>query len=50
MDVLLFLIPLAVLIALLGVLGIFWSVKNNQYNDLKMNSEKILYNESKKHE
>ncbi|MFK7761348.1 MAG: cbb3-type cytochrome oxidase assembly protein CcoS [Candidatus Midichloriaceae bacterium] len=50
MDVLLFLIPLAVLIALLGVLGIFWSVKNNQYDDLKMNSEKILYNESKKHE
>ena len=50
MDVLLFLIPLAVLIALLGVLGIFWSVKNNQYDDLKMNSEKILYNQSKKHE
>ena len=50
MDVLLFLIPLAVLIALLGVLGIFWSVKNNQYDDLKMNSEKILYDESKKHE
>ena len=34
----------------IGVLGIFWSVKNNQYDDLKMNSEKILYNESKKHE
>jgi cbb3-type cytochrome oxidase maturation protein len=50
MDVLLFLIPLAVFIALLGVLGIFWSVKNNQYDDLKMNSEKILYDELKKHE
>ncbi len=50
MDVLLFLIPLAVFIAFLGVLGVFWSVKNNQYEDLKMNSEKILYNESKKKE
>ena len=50
MDVLLFLIPLAVFIALLGVLGIFRSVQNNQYDDLKMNSEKILYDESKKHE
>ena len=50
MDVLLFLIPLAVFIALLGALGIFWSVQNNQYDDLKMNSEKILYDESKKHE
>ena len=46
MNILLFLIPLALFIAFLGVLGIFWSVKNNQSDDLKLNSEKILYDES----
>ena len=46
MNILLFLIPLALFIAFLGVLGIFLSVKNNQYYDLKLNSEKILYDES----
>ncbi len=45
MNILLSLIPLAIFIAFLGVLGIFWSVKNNQYDDLKLNSEKILYDD-----
>ncbi|WP_154511510.1 cbb3-type cytochrome oxidase assembly protein CcoS, partial [Rickettsiales endosymbiont of Trichoplax sp. H2] len=40
MGVLLFLIPLAVLIALLGVIGVFWSIRNNQFDDLKSQSEK----------
>ena len=46
MGVLLFLIPLAVLIALLGVIGVFWSIRNNQFDDLKSQSEKILYDKN----
>ena len=48
MEVLLFLIPLAVLIAFLGVVGVFWSIKNNQFDDLKSQSEKILHDSNNK--
>ena len=47
MDVLLFLIPLAAIIAFLGVIGVFWSIKHNQFNDLKTASERILHEDAK---
>ena len=34
---------LAIFIALLGVIGVFWSIKNKQFDDLEYQSEKILY-------
>ncbi|WPX96282.1 cbb3-type cytochrome oxidase assembly protein CcoS [Candidatus Bandiella euplotis] len=43
MSVLLFLIPIAAGIAFLGVVGIFWSIKHNQFEDLKGASQRILY-------
>ncbi|MFQ3307398.1 MAG: cbb3-type cytochrome oxidase maturation protein [Candidatus Midichloriaceae bacterium] len=43
MEVLFFLIPLAGILSFLGVMGIFWSVKNKQFEDLKGASERILH-------
>lgn len=42
MYILLYLIPFAVLIASLGVIGIFWSVKNNQFEDFDGAAHRIL--------
>ncbi|MDJ1407238.1 MAG: cbb3-type cytochrome oxidase assembly protein CcoS [Candidatus Midichloria sp.] len=43
MEVLLYLIPfLALLIAGLGIYGVFWSIKNNQFDDTKGDSTRIL--------
>lgn len=42
MEVLLYLIPLALLIAGLGIYGVFWSIKNNQFDDTKGASTRIL--------
>jgi cbb3-type cytochrome oxidase maturation protein len=47
MDILLFLIPLAAFIAFLGVVGLFWSIKHNQFDDLKVASERILHEDKK---
>ncbi len=35
MEVLVFLIPLALLLGLTGLAGFLWSLKNGQYNDLE---------------
>lgn len=42
MDVLLYLIPLAVAIALIALAGFFWALRNNQFDDPKGNAERIL--------
>jgi cbb3-type cytochrome oxidase maturation protein len=34
MEVLVFLVPLALLLGLLGLVGFLWSLKNGQYDDL----------------
>ena len=43
MDILLILIPLALLIVLVGVLAFVWALKNNQYNDLEGDAQRILF-------
>ena len=35
MEVLVFLVPLALLLGLTGLLGFLWSLKNGQYDDLE---------------
>jgi len=35
MEVLVFLIPLALLLGLLGLMGFLWSLRNGQYDDLE---------------
>lgn len=34
MEVLVFLVPLALVLGLLGLIGFLWSLKNGQYDDL----------------
>jgi len=35
MEVLVFLVPLALLLGLIGLAGFLWSLKNGQYDDLE---------------
>jgi cbb3-type cytochrome oxidase maturation protein len=35
MEVMVFLVPLALLLGLVGLLGFLWSLKNGQYDDLE---------------
>ncbi|MGO8737860.1 cbb3-type cytochrome oxidase assembly protein CcoS [Rhodoblastus sp.] len=42
MNVLIFLIPLALAIGLLGLYGLFWSLKSGQYEDLEGAAYRIL--------
>lgn len=42
MDILLYLIPIALTIALLALAGFFWALRNNQFDDPKGNAERIL--------
>ena len=42
MDILLFLIPIALLLGLIGLIAFFWTVKTNQYEDLDGAAHRIL--------
>ena len=35
MEVLVFLVPLALMLGLLGLMGFLWSLRNGQYDDLE---------------
>ena len=48
MESLMFLLPIALFISFLGILGVIWSVNNKQYEDLRKESEKILYEDQDK--
>ena len=45
MDVLLFLIPLAVFLGFIGLLAFFWTLKSKQYEDLDGAAHRILLEE-----
>lgn len=45
MDVLLFLIPVALFLGLIGVGAFFWTLKNKQYDDLDGAAHRILQDE-----
>ena len=42
MDILLILIPVALLLGLIALAGFMWSLKNNQYDDLEGAAHRIL--------
>lgn len=42
MDVLLYIIPIALTLGLLGLYGFFWALKHEQFDDPKGNAERIL--------
>jgi cbb3-type cytochrome oxidase maturation protein len=35
MEVMVFLVPLALMLGLIGLMGFLWSLKNGQYDDLE---------------
>lgn len=42
MDILLYLIPIALTLGLLGLAGFFWALKHDQFDDPQGNAERIL--------
>lgn len=42
MDIMIFLIPAAVSMGLIGLIAFFWSLKSGQYEDLKGAAARIL--------
>ena len=42
MDVMMYLIPLAIVMALMGLMALFWSFHTNQYEDLEGAAHRIL--------
>jgi cbb3-type cytochrome oxidase maturation protein len=42
MDVLLYLIPIALLLGLTGLVAFLWTMKNNQYDDMDGAAHRIL--------
>lgn len=47
MDILLFMIPLALLLGLLALFGFVWSLKNGQFEDLEGDGHRILEDDSR---
>jgi cbb3-type cytochrome oxidase maturation protein len=43
MDVLLFLVPLALVLSTIGLIAFFWALKSGQFDDLQGAAERILY-------
>lgn len=46
MNILLFLFPIALLLSIVGLLLFFWTIKNNQYEDLEGAANRILFEEN----
>lgn len=42
MDILLYLIPIALTLGLVGLIGFLWTLRNNQYDDLEGAAHRIL--------
>jgi cbb3-type cytochrome oxidase maturation protein len=45
MDVLIYLIPVALLLGLFGLAGFLWSLRTGQYDDLEGAKYRILYDD-----
>jgi len=42
MDVLLYLVPIALTLGVIGLAAFFWTLRNNQYDDLEGAAHRIL--------
>lgn len=47
MEVLIYLIPIALFLGILGLVAFLWSLKNKQYDDLKGAANRILFEDEK---
>ena len=45
MDIIVYLIPIAVFLGAIGLAAFFWSLKNGQYDDLDGAAERILFDD-----
>ena len=45
MDVIAYLIPIAIFLGAIGLAAFFWSLKNGQYDDLDGAAERILFDD-----
>ncbi len=45
MNVLIYLIPIALLLGLLGLIAFIWSIKSGQYDDLEGDARRILFDD-----
>ena len=50
MSVIIFLIPIALCLGLLGLICFLWSVKSGQYEDLSGAANRILFDDEKEEE
>jgi len=50
MEVFLFLIPFTLLIIIIMLIALFWALRNNQYEDLKGEGERILFHQERSKE
>ena len=45
MDVIVYLIPIAIFLGAIGLAAFFWSLRNGQYDDLDGAAERILFDD-----
>jgi len=45
MDILIYLIPIALVLGLVGFLGFLWTIKNDQYEDMDGAAQRILFDD-----
>ncbi len=45
MSILIYLIPIAIGLGLIGLIAFYWSLKTNQYDDLDGAAERILFDD-----
>lgn len=49
MNVLLFLVPIALVLSLIGLGAFLWNLRNKQYDDLEGAANRILFDEDRPH-
>lgn len=47
MDIIIYLIPIAIFLGLIGVAAFFWALRSGQYDDLEGDSQRILLDDDK---
>ena len=47
MDVLIYLIPIALLLSFIGLISFFWTLNNDQYDDLEGSANRIIFDDEK---
>ncbi|CAA9220745.1 MAG: Type cbb3 cytochrome oxidase biogenesis protein CcoS, involved in heme b insertion [uncultured Craurococcus sp.] len=50
MDALIYLVPVALALGLIGLLGFLWALRNGQYEDLDGAGARILFDDTKPNE